>query len=329
MKWTFQSTPPDTPWPDCAMQQHPAYARTCQAWGREAHWAVLGPPRDPVAVAQIVQRSVPLLGQLGLISRGPVWRQPVSDDLHGPAMADLYRSARESGISALAMTPATAETQQPVTRPPGSIRVARRQAVAVIPLDRGEAAHREALHGKWRNRLRRGESAAEDIRVETLPADPQHWLLRIEATQQRTRGYRGLPPAFAAAWSFANPGQTRLFTLRRNGRPIAAMLFFLHSPGVTYQIGWSGPDGRAANAHNLLLWEACRHLRKAGFRSLDLGTIGSGAAPGLVRFKLGAGAETMELGDTWLSLPGSGTVSKLLPRNSGSQNIQSPSGQKA
>jgi lipid II:glycine glycyltransferase (peptidoglycan interpeptide bridge formation enzyme) len=110
-------------------------------------------------------------------------------------------------------------------------------------------------------------------------------------------------------------GEVRLFSARRGrGRGlerIASMLFLVHGRVATYQIGWSGEEGRRLSAHQLCLWEAMRALREAGVRRLDLGTVDTDAAPGLARFKIGAGARVRALGPTCLVLPG--VAARLTP----------------
>jgi hypothetical protein len=45
-------------------------------------------------------------------------------------------------------------------------------------------------------------------------------------------------------------------------------------------------------------------LENLGTQVLDLGSVDTVSAPGLARFKLGAGAQVKSLGGTWLHLPG-------------------------
>ena len=62
-----------------------------------------------------------------------------------------------------------------------------------------------------------------------------------------------------------------------------------HGQCATYQIGWTSADGRTANAHHVLLWDAISLLRDRGYRFLDLGGINPEAASGVTRFKTGLG----------------------------------------
>ena len=72
---------------------------------------------------------------------------------------------------------------------------------------------------------------------------------------------------------------------------------------ASYHVGWSGPEGRAANAHPLLLWSAMQALAAEGINRLDLGDVNTEDAPGLARFKIGAGANVRPLGPTILLPP--------------------------
>lgn len=138
-----------------------------------------------------------------------------------------------------------------------------------------------------------------------MPETPGHWLLVREAKQAKQRRYRRLPAAFTESWVRAGGRRcARLFTAEHDGECVAAMLFLLHGRSATYHIGWSGPQGRALGAHNLLLWKAQLWMAERGIRSLDLDLIDTETTPGLARFKLGSGARIVTLGATRLSAPG-------------------------
>ncbi|MCA0872850.1 GNAT family N-acetyltransferase [Seohaeicola saemankumensis] len=184
--------------------------------------------------------------------------------------------------------------------------------VAELSLHPQTTHQRGALHQKWRNRLTRAESSGTTVRIGN-PAD-LNWLLTADAAQRRARGYRGWPVALTRAWCAANPRDTLLLTALAHGRPIAAALFLIHGAAASYHIGHSTPRGRQLNAHNLILWQAMRHLSGMGVTRLDLGPIDTETAPGLARFKLGTGAHTRPLGGTWLWVPALGSMLRPLAR---------------
>jgi hypothetical protein len=82
------------------------------------------------------------------------------------------------------------------------------------------------------------------------------------------------------------------------------MVFLRHGAAATYQIGWSGPRGRALRANNAPLINAARRLAAMGITQLDLGTVDTQNAPCLARFQLGSGTVAEQLGGIWLRLPG-------------------------
>ncbi len=82
---------------------------------------------------------------------------------------------------------------------------------------------------------------------------------------------------------------------------VAAMMFLIHGQAATYQVGWSSPQGRDLNAHNLLLWQAMNELKARGVRRLDLGGINTTRSAGLARFKLGTGGQVQVLAGTYLA----------------------------
>ncbi|MGG7567221.1 GNAT family N-acetyltransferase [Rhodovulum sp. DZ06] len=271
-----------------ALQQHPAYAAALAALGREARVALF----PSGARALTLQRPLGRLGGAALTSRA---------DIAAEEMAALHRALPFGPLRALIATPDTAQELGAA----GFAPVRTPLHLAELDLARPELLRRAAAAQKWRNRLRKAEAEPLKIRRRALPPDPAHPALIEEALQRRARGYKGLPPRFAAAFASANPGGAMLFEALHRGAPVAHMLFLLHAPGATWFLGWSGPEGRARNAHNLLLWRAAEWLADQGCTTLDLGPVDTETHPDLARFKLGSGAAPRPLGATWIRAPGS------------------------
>lgn len=155
-------------------------------------------------------------------------------------------------------------------------------------------------HMKWRNALRKAATSPLTTQYRLYDPPTDHWLLKTDIDQQKSRKYRGLPHGIIHNW----PRRHRLISLAYiDGAPVAAMLFLQHDKTVTYQIGWTGPIGRAHNAHQLLLHETAQNLITDGVEKIDLGTVDSVNAPGLARFKARSGATLRPLGGTWIAAP--------------------------
>ena len=254
-------------------------------------------PAFAAALRRLGQRPVILRGGLTLLVRRIVGLRLAMLPRATPP-PDLFDQLRHARLHRL---PLILSPEVPCALPPSLHLCAPRQR-AVLDLSGSPQDRRAALHPKWRNQLRKAETAGMAIDHAPLPPDPNHPLLLAEGLQARTRGYANWPARLTAAFAAAAPAQTRLFTARHDDTVVAHMLFLLHGTGATYHVGQTTASGRALCAHNLLLWEAAHWLGAVGAATLDLGLLHPGTT-GLDRFKLRTGAAAMATGGTWLSWP--------------------------
>lgn len=277
----------------CApLQQRWDYGATVAELGGQVARLEVRQGGAPVAWAQFLRRKI--LGvEIALCLRGPLWADSPVD------LWDALRpAARELGVRALIVAPnAAADLPRQ-----GFTEVMTGAQVAMLDLTADAPDLLARMQGKWRNRLRHAQRAGIQVRKLTGAAACPDWLLQHENAQRRARGYRNLPPAFHRAWAGMHPrGLVCRVARDGDGRPMATMVFARHGTSATYQLGWSAPAGRAVSAHNLLLWQAMNGLKAGGVRMLDLGTLNTRDAPGLARFKLGSGAQPVQLGGSWFA----------------------------
>lgn len=292
------------------LQQNGLYGLACASLGTGVRHFQLRLGGDLAGTALVLVRRWPLVGDIALLSRGPVWAGAVSQDTRAAGTQALIRQLR-GGLRGVICTPDRNGRPDPLD---GSdlLPMVTPGHIAQLDLSASRDDRRARLHGKWRNRLVRAEAAGMTVRQAPLPQDADHWLLLEEAAQARARGYRRLPRAFTHAWAaLGGRDATRLFTAHAGGAPVAAMLFLRHGDMASYHIGWCGAEGRRLNAHNLLLWRASDWLARKGHRLLELGSLDTEGAPGLARFKLGSGADAVPLGATWLDAPGTRLATRL------------------
>lgn len=274
------------------LQQSPAYAAALARLGRATRCAGILLDGEPVGFARIVARRLGPF-RLSLVLRGPVWTAPVSPAAEGEALRQIARS-----VSPLVVVP-----ERGGAGGRGVVPLMTPRHVALLDLTPEADRLRADLHGKWRNRLVRAEEAAVQARIGDPDPAQVAALLTRDAAQQRARGYRALPARFTHAWLAGDPGSALYAEARQRGETIAAMFFLLHRPWASYHVGWSGPEGRRLNTHNLLLWQAILRLKAEGYTTLDLGDVNTEDAPGLARYKIGTGAAVAALGATSLILP--------------------------
>lgn len=268
------------------LAQSAEFARALSTMGLSTEQLQIGAGRGQ---ALLQSRMVPFVGQIGLISRGPLW--------HGAPCAAMLR-ARLADIGYPVFLNAE-NGQERLLRAAGLVQVMTPATLAVLDVCGGPDALRARMHGKWRNRLRRAERAGLSSRVIVLPDARSDWVVAAEEMQRTTRGYRGLPPALAVAYGQANPGGAILFEALQDDVAVAGMVFLRHGTQATYFLGTTTQAGRAVHAHTFLLARAATYLAEAGCSRLDLGTLDTEATSGLARFKLGSGARVERLGGTW------------------------------
>lgn len=272
--------------PDAALQNRFAYGAIAAAGGRAVRRCVLSRAGQDLALAQLIGRR-----GLWLLARGPVFAPDLADGTRRALLRRLARSVRGL-LVATPEAPLAGVGLVPLITP---------RHHAIWDIAGPSEALRAGLSGKWRNALVRAERAEITVRRERDPS----WLIAREAAQRQARGYRALPGDFALAWDRACPGAMLALTVRdRAGTGVAGVIFLRHGTGASYHLGWTGPEGRQMQAHNLLLWEAAARLRAAGVERLDLGEVNSEAGAALMRFKLGTGARLRPLAASSLVVPG-------------------------
>lgn len=286
-----------------ALQQSWAYGAALERLGATALRRRLRVDGRTVGLVQLVARRITIggrrLASMALASRGPVWLEELDAPTRGALCRALRRAVRGSGLWLSVLTPERGDAEACAVA--GLRRVWTGASCATLRLDGPAETWRARMRSKWRNRLVAAEASGLRVEESRRPLERASWLFEREAEQRRVKGYRAPPPEFAALFqAAAGGGSASLWTARsmRRGSPVAAMLFLRHGAAATYQIGWSSDEGRRRGAHNLLLWRAMNALAEQGAARLDLGGVDTVSAPGLARFKLGAGAEAV-------SLPGS------------------------
>ncbi|MFV3128271.1 lipid II:glycine glycyltransferase FemX [Niveispirillum sp. KHB5.9] len=170
-----------------------------------------------------------------------------------------------------------------------------------LDLRRTEAELRAGLAQKWRNALNQAERAGLTVEVDRDGKQQLAWLLEQYQQDKAEKRYRG-PSAklvLRMRTGMYKDGDIVLIRAVKDGVPVAGILVLGHGKSSTYQIGWSSAAGRAARAHNLLLWRAISELKAQGREWFDLGGVLPDEAPGVTSFKRGMGGEEVELVGAW------------------------------
>lgn len=254
------------------LQQRWVYGAAATRLGRSVHRIVVTDEGIPVAFVQVVSRHVATMN-ISLATRGPMFLE----DTDRTAVLRCIKRALPF-FSLKLMTPMERLRWH---------RVSRKTSHCHIDLSVDFIQLRQNLHIKWRNGLRKSENSRLKVTQIQARSNALMPLLQAEKDRQAVGHYSALPPEFSLVIQDVAPKSLRLLSASD-----AQMLFIRHGNSATYHIGYTGPKGRDANAHNLILWHAICLLKKEGVTRLDLGTVDKIHAPDLARFKLRTGAET-------------------------------------
>lgn len=285
-----------------SLQQSWAYGQALRELGVEIHRALLMDGEVLLGLAQFQCRRLALYIGLASCSRGPVWSPLADATARAQALRLLKKTVPTRAWRATLFSPEQPLEHLQPQEVQGLQRVMTGYSTVVLDLQQPEQALRAALDGKWRNRLVRAErQAGLQVHVRSSLKEAQ-WLLERENLQRQQRGFHALPTEFVQAFIDSHADRHQAFVVAsalQGKQTLGAMLFLRHGSGATYHVGWADDEGRRLNVHNLLLWQSMLWLRDQGVARLDLGGVNTRALPGISRFKLGAGGQTLTLAGTY------------------------------
>ena len=169
------------------------------------------------------------------------------------------------------------------------------RATVVMDLTKTEEQMFDGLHHKHRYNInlaeRKGVTIGESDDIEAF------WKLLAKTSEHDGFSthdrlyYKKLLNYFSAADGAI---RTRLFLAYYGGQPVAGVLMLEHAKTVYYLHGAMDREQRALMAPQLLHWLLIRRYKQQGFHWYDFWGIDAGAYPGVTRFKLGFGGQTVE-----------------------------------
>jgi hypothetical protein len=165
-------------------------------------------------------------------------------------------------------------------------------ATAWIDLRLSEEKLRANFQQKWRNSLNKAERSGFEVVVDEKGTG-LNLFVECYIRDKWSKKYHGpsgrfVKEEFEAARPF---GEAFLLWAAHEGRRVAGVFVLVHGTSATYRVGWSLPEGRKLNAHNLLLWRALQICKNRGLHFFDVGGIPTEGDESLNRFKLGMGAK--------------------------------------
>ena len=302
-------------WNECTMRQWDILLAACkrptllQTWqygvalgkttGARADFGVIRFNGKPIGLVQVQLKPIYKHVAAARIHRGPLWiHDEIPGEMQKIVLRMLRRRYRLRRGKFMMFHPELRDTaaHRKQMSAAGFVRRADGYASIWLDLTRPVAELRAGLQATWRNNLSQAERHGLHLQFAT---DGKHlnWLLETYEDDRAERGYPGPTAAFMRqlAGIGRDAAMVQVGRAVHQGRPVAGIMVVRHGGAATYQIGWTGPEGRRLRAHNMLLWRAVERLQADGFRWFDLGGTNTEGAAAAARFKHGLGGEAFTL----------------------------------
>lgn len=273
--------------------QSAAWARIREAQGWRAEFLRLG---DPLPVALVLWRGLPLGQRLAYVPRGPI---ADSTSLR-PALDALAAHAREQGALFLKVDPElTPEQAGESLRAAGYRRAPDVQPVlATLELDLAPDTETlfAALEKDTRWSVRQVEKRGVRIREATDERDLRAFYDLYAVTGERAKFITRTWDYYGLVWrTLIDAGLATLRIAEHEGAPVAGAMTWHCGEKELYMYGATNEAGRKCFAAYGLLWRSIEAAREQGFRRFDFGGIPADLADthdtmqGPYRFKKGFG----------------------------------------
>ena len=289
------------------LQAYPYALATCKVNNQQARWGLIKINNAEAGLVQIIEART-LFGAFHalVLDRGPLWFDSFGGAMHLSAFFNEFNNqfpARWGRKRRIIPEVADGATALKVLEHTGLTYVDETEKYQTLWWDlQIEEDHARAnLKSNWRNALTKAENSNLEIswHIVEKDTDPHYERFKSEYLKDKEiKGYSGISPQLLDNLAlFSTMTDPIIIGKARNeGRVIAEVLFLTHGQCATYQVGYSSNEGRAHNAHHLLLWHSRTMLHSRGIKDLDLGGINHDkSAQGIKKFKQGTGAELSTL----------------------------------
>lgn len=295
-------------------------------WGQVKRFAGMTPIRvvtrqdgQIVAGAQILTRSVPLLGRVGYVPLGPVCLE-YTPALAAAAVEQLRRAMSQHRLRALIVQPpdggdAVVSQLKAAGALPSPIEVAP-SATLRARLDPDLDALFDRMRSSVRRNVRQTERA--NVSVRELGLDEVETFHRLHSTTAERQGFEPMPLQHLRDLmnTLGPTGGARIFVAELDGRPMASALLTCFGSTLNYKLPGSEPAGKLRPG-DVLHWQIMRWAALAGFDTYDLGGVprryaldllegrepGDYPERGSADFKRGFGGEPVVFPEAWVLIP--------------------------
>jgi lipid II:glycine glycyltransferase (peptidoglycan interpeptide bridge formation enzyme) len=280
-----------------------------QGW-KPSRYLIQDEEERALGLVQILSRTLPFLGGVARINRGPLWFSSSPDEGRrasetSHALAAVLRLASGKRWWYLSVAPEVTETH-PAREGIEKLgfRPARNPTFGstVLSLEHTKDELFKNLKGKWRNLLRKAQRLDLNVRLSSSSSDIDY-LIKSYAKMQQQAGFKGMPEKIIRhmfSMSTRDCDSTLLLAETEDSTlPVGMLVSMGNGDTCTYIIGWTSNEGRKFQANYILLWEAIILAKERGYRWFDLGGLSSSTPKGIAHFKSGICGTPYNLVGEW------------------------------
>jgi lipid II:glycine glycyltransferase (peptidoglycan interpeptide bridge formation enzyme) len=269
--------------PDGHYTQTSLWARVKLVQGWRVFRILLKKADETIAGTQVFVRPVPLLGSIGYISKGPIFR--VSDrELYRRCLQEIQKQLYARGVQYFALQPPDhGEELVPLLKEMGFEKSSQGdiEKPATILIDMSadpETILSTQIKHKKRNAIRRSQKTGLSYRQGTK-ADLEFFAQLHQKTGERNRFEVQSKKFFEFLWDVFEPrNQLALLIAEYEGEPLAASLVLAYKEtAYGYRIGWSGKHSNL-RPNEGVIWSSILWAKAQGYRWFDFGGIDTRAA---------------------------------------------------
>lgn len=281
-------------------QSHAWSLHKSGGWKPERH--VLVENGEPVAMSLVLVRRAPLgAATLAWANAGPVFRDPGALTRFLGGLAARFAPVPRAVVRVAPRCAATPEISAALSAAGFSPARSALDSGRTVVLDLRPDLEtlRAGLDRKWRNQLKKAESASPVFEF----GSDRALLRRFLALHELTRGRKGLKDGIdlaALERAARDFGPALTFAVgSTGGTDGAALSWWTFAGRATLWLAAAGPEGMAACLPNAAYWAAVTRLKAEGAESFDLSGIDPKNNPGVTHFKLGTGGAEVATPGEW------------------------------
>ncbi len=282
-------------------RQYPAYAAQAAARvSATSRYLLVGHGAEPIALANLRTRFVPVVGGYTLVSNGPVLlreRSMWEEDL--TAFGDvLGRIASLEKLGEVVIDPPVGWSLQGLDPVPCLAGFAldpagRPYRTFLMNVAQDEESLLGGLSREWRKELKRGLRAGFEVRVSDRPEDFMLLDPLLKSLADRKDFELAQDCAFFArvAANASGPERFLVHLVSKEGELMAGQIAAYSGEIAVGLLGAASPEGLRTYASRVTYWEVMRTAREMGFSHYDLGGYDPEENPDVFKFKKRMGGE--------------------------------------